>query len=150
MQNGNSQSNQDQLRNKQSSNNMELKVGKYYRNRDGDVVKIADKLSTELHFNFIDEDGATYTKEGWYDVHRGAEGAFCNDYGLIEEVKVEEVEPEENTSEKLYTIQEIQSTIQEFWNGSYPCNIEEFFLKKHQVHDPEYKEYLRLKEKFSV
>ena len=145
MQASNFQHNQVELRNKQSSSNVKLEVGKYYRNRNGDIVKIVKEQNDVYLFNFIDELNGTYTKEGWYDVHRNVEAACYRHYGLVEEVK-----PEEVTTEKLYTIQEIQSTIQEFWDGSYPCNIEEFFLKKHQVHDPEYKEYLRLKEKFSV
>jgi hypothetical protein len=59
---------------------LQLEAGKTYRNRIGDIVRIAGPSSTKT-FPWVDEGGTTYTDEGLYLL---CTGGMCLD--LIEEV----------------------------------------------------------------
>lgn len=80
-----------EFRTKNDPRNLKLKVGKSYRNRNGNIVKIVEFREGGVLFKFQDSLGNTYTEEGWFDCYWDHEIALDN--GLIEEVSDSKTNP---------------------------------------------------------
>lgn len=127
-----------------SKENLSLEVGKTYRNRDDNVVKILGR-TRDSSFCFYDEFGNTYNKYGWFN-------SFNNEEELPDSRALIEEAPEvkfEITEEILIEFVNEFATHFDFSKDEIRDEWNEFKQKLIVKSSDEYKEYLRLKDKYS-
>ena len=78
-----------QQRSPNSYDNLELKVGGKYLDRNGEEVTIVLDRDTHGQFRFVDSNGNSYTNFGWFDFEYDSHNQMKEltlEYGLIEEI----------------------------------------------------------------
>ena len=128
-----------------SEKNLSLEVGKTYRNRNDNIVKIIDYCLGDSPFCFYDEFGNTYNEYGWFYSYNATEELF-DERGLIEEVPEAKFEI---TEEILIDFVTEFATHFDFSKDEIKDEWDEFKQKLTVKSSDEYKEYLRLKDKYS-